>query len=259
MFFGFEILVGVFTGVLLATIVVLVVQIRSTSQVNKLTFPAYEYAMKKAEYDAETLIADARKSARTIITDAEQAGHETISGYTTQATEIHEQYKELLAGQTKSIANSLQEVSDRQVHALEEIVASTEGSISVEQKKIGDSVLRTNESITKTAQQIEHTAHESILALQTNIEKVGKDLEKQLHTIETSGEEKLAAHLDAMQKTADAHIATYEASRTKLMDAHIEQLVESVVSKVLHTQLPVSEHASLARAALEEAKSKHIL
>ena len=45
MFFGFEILIGVFIGVLVATIVVVVIQIRTTSQISKLTFPAYELSL----------------------------------------------------------------------------------------------------------------------------------------------------------------------------------------------------------------------
>lgn len=259
MFFGFEILVGVFVGVLFATIVVMIMNIRTTSQVNKMTFPAYEYAMKKAEHDAEGLIADARKNARAIITDAEKAGHDTIAGYTNQATEIHEKYKEAIAAQSEHIVSTLHDASNAQGQALTSAITSAESAIAAEQQKVADSADRTQSALEKTAEHTEHQVQQSLQTLQSTVVQAGKDIKKQLQGAETAGEQKLAAHIDSMQEAADAHLATYEASRTKLIDAHIEQLVDSVVAQVLHTQLPVSEHASLARAALEEAKAKHII
>jgi F0F1-type ATP synthase membrane subunit b/b' len=259
MFFGFEILVGLFAGVLLATIVVLVMHMRTTSQVSKLTFPAYEYAMKKAEHDAEELLSDARKKARTIIADSEKAGHATIEGYTNQATDIHAKYKQVISAQTSSIEKRLHAKSDEQVHALQKILGAAEDVIAMEQKKITDTVLETNKRLHKSAEETEKKVLDSVVGLQTHVAHVGEELGKQLDSISANGAQKITEHLDALQVTADGHIEQYEQSRKKLMDAHIEQLVESVVVKVLHTKLPVAEHASLARKALEEAKAKHIL
>jgi len=259
MFFGFEILVGVFVGVLIATIVVLVLNIRTTSQVNKMTFPAYEYAMKKAEHDAEGLLSDARKNARKIITEAEKAGHETISKYTDQAEDIHEKFEVVIAEQTKNIGVSLHEASGTHLQALKSMLASTEAGLLVEQKKVIELVGRTSAGLEAIASRAEHHAKDTAESLQDRITEVSQTIESRLLRAEAKGEDTLTAHLESLQKTADNHVAAYEVSRIKLMDAHVEQLVESVVVQVLHAQLPISEHTSLARKALEEAKAKHIL
>lgn len=259
MFFGFEILIGIFVGVLIAAIVVLIMHIRTTSQMSKLTLPAYEYAMKKAEYDAESIVSEAKKRARQIIADAEKEGHKTISGYTNQAAEIHKKYREVIAIQTDSIGQALHKASDVQVQALEKVIASADGIIKGEQKKILDSVAGTSKHMAQMADEAQKKAQGTMEGLQQSIDEAGKKIQVQLERAEKKGEEKLAKHLDSLQGVADAHIDKYEESRKKLVDAHIEQLVEAVAMKVLHTKLPVTEHTSLAREALEEAKSKHIL
>ena len=259
MFFGFEVFIGIFIGVLIATIVVLIMHIRTTLQMNKLTLPAYEYAMKKAEHDAHALVLKAQEEARAIIADAEKEGHKAIARYTQQAQEIHEKYKEVVANQTDGVNKRLLKASEVQVQALQKVVAAAEVAIAGEQKKITEKVEQTNKLLVQAAAKAEDHTQETIRELQKRVEQVGHNLEVHLNTIQEAGEKKLAEHLAALQKTAEKHVEAYEASRIQLLDAHIEQLVDAVVMKVLHTQLPVSKHASLAREALEEAKSQNII
>ena len=93
----------------------------------------------------------------------------------------------------------------------------------------------------------------------TRIDTVAQKFEKKLEEVDKVGQNHLKSHILSLQNAADEHIKEYQKSREDLLDAHIEQLVEKIVIQVLHTQLPTSAHASLARTALEDAKAKHIL
>jgi|GEM_PF-1897614 len=254
-----EFLIGAFIGLLIAMVVLLVLQVRTTNQVNKLTFPAYEYVIKKAEHEANAIVQKAQQKAQSIITDAEKAGHAAISEYTNQATQIHEQYRDSVQEQTEGIMSALREVSEVQTHAVEKLTKTAQEGVTAQQNEVTQHVTQTNEKIAHTISQIETDSQAQMKALREEIGSIGKTLTDQLQKVEVSGEQQIAAHVASLQHAADAHIEAYEVSRKKLMDRHIEQLVESVVMKVLHTQVPISEHASLAREALEEAKAKHIL
>lgn len=258
-FFSVELLAGTFVGLLLAMLVLLVLQVRTTSQVNKLTFPAYEYVIKKAEHDAHLLIQEAQQKADTIIVDAKKAGHATIREYTNQATQIHEEYKDAVARQTAHIGATLHEVSDAQTIALQNLTGAAASMIASQQQEVVAHVKKTNTALAAASADVEKEVLEVARALHARITGVGESIETQLREVDTLGKAQLATHLASLQTAADEHIAVYQDARMKLLDAHVEQLVESVVVQVLHTQLPVAEHASLARTALEEAKAMHIL
>lgn len=259
MFFGFEILVGIFIGVLVATIVVVVIQIRTTSQISKLTFPAYEYAIKKAEAEADAIVIDARKKARGVMIEAEKAGQAMVGTYDTQANGIQKKYEAALARQTEKVVKEFHDGAAEQVQKLYTVTSTAERAITTEQKKVTDNVTRINASLEEVATKAEHRTQEVITALDKRLERVGIAIEASLKETQEGGAKKLQEHLASLQGVADEHLEVYAASRKRLLDAHIEQLVDAVVMKVLHTQLPVSTHGSLARDALKEAKSKHIL
>jgi len=259
MFFGFEVLIGIFVGVLLATIVVLVMYVRTTSQVSKLTFPAYEYAIKKAEHDADAIISDARKRAREVIANADKVGQTLSGNYDTQAKGIQKKYEAALARQTEKVVKEFQTGAAEQVQKLYTVTSTAERAITTEQKKVTDNVTRINTAVEAVATKAEHHTQEVIESLDKRIARVGMTIEDKLREVQEGGADKLEQHLAGLQGVADEHIKVYEESRRRLLDAHIEQLVEAVVMKVLHTQLPVEQHGSLAREALEEAKSKNII
>ncbi len=254
-----EVLVGTFLGLLIAMVVLLVLQIRTTGQVNKLTFPAYEYVIKKAEHDATKIIEAAQAQARTIVTAAEQSGQATIADYTNQATEIHAQYRAAITEQTQSIANTLSHTSATQTDAVRALTDATRGVITAQEEQIRTHTKSSAAAIDALVGTIEHETTTALSTLITRIETIGQTLEATLHDASVVEQAALAAQLTAMQAAADAQVKTYQAARMKLLDVHIDQLVESVVQKVLHTQLPVAEHTSLARAALTEAKTQQIL
>lgn len=257
--FSTELLIGTFLGLLVAMVVLLVLQIRTTTQVNRLTFPAYEYVIKKAEHDAQALIQEAQKKAQSIIVSAEQAGQKTIAEYTNQATQIHQEYSDAIQAQTQGVTQALHKNESVQTQAMDSLLASAKSSITEQQNLVIKAAEGVNTALSQTTIETHQKAEEAVSALHDRVEKISDSIELQLKEVTALGTDKITTHLATLQATADEHIAAYEASRIKLLDAHVEQLVESVVGEVLHTQLPVAVHASLAREALEEAKAKNIL
>jgi F0F1-type ATP synthase membrane subunit b/b' len=257
--FTVELLIGTFLGLLLAMVILLVLQIRTTNKVNKLTYPAYEYVIEKAEHDAQKVLAEAQHKAQSIMAEAEQAGAKTLADYATQADEIHKQYSAALNTQTDSIAHAMQDVRTEETAALKKLTDSAEDVIEAQEDRVVQNVEKTNQSIQQIVANTEKEASESIAQLEERIDSVGDMLETKLKASDTAGQEQLTKHLASLQATAEKQVEAYTESRIKLLDAHVEQLVESVVLKVLHTQLPVSGHSELAFKALKEAKAQNIL
>ena len=258
-YFTVELLIGTFLGLLLAMVILLVLQVRTTNKVNKLTFPAYEYVIEKAEHDAEKILQEAQHKAQSIIAESEQAGAKAIADYTNQAKEIHAEYSGALRAQTKSLEQEMHDMSDDEQAALQKVTDAAEDIIESQEKSILANVAKTNQSIEQLTAKTEQEANESIEHLEEHIEEVGDMLEAQLKATDTAGQALLKNHVASLQDQADKQVAAYTEARIKLLDAHIEQLVESVVLEVLHTQLTPSEQASLAFKALKEAKEQHIL
>jgi|AntRauTorcE11897_2_1112592.scaffolds.fasta_scaffold07573_2 F0F1-type ATP synthase membrane subunit b/b' len=258
-YFTVELLIGTFLGLLLAMVILLVLQVRTTNKVNKLTYPAYEYVIEKAEHDAEKLVQEAQHKAQSIIAAAQQAGAKTIADYTSQAKEIHTEYSTALHTQTESLEHAMQDISDEETAALQKVTDAAEDMITTQEKSVITNVEKTNQSIQQLVAQTEQGAKESIAHIEEQIAAVGDRLETQLKETDTTGQELLQKHIASLQGVADKHVEMYTDARIKLLDEHIEQLVESVVLDVLHTQLTPSEQASLAFKALQEAKAQHIL
>jgi hypothetical protein len=258
-YFTIELLIGTFLGLLLAMIILLVLQVRTTNKVNKLTFPAYEFVIEKAEHDAQKLLQEAQHKAQSIIVEAEQAGVKSIADYTTQAKEIHTQYSSALHAQTKSLEQAMQDISTQETAALKKVTDAAKDLIEAQEKSVIKNVKKTNQSIEQLVVKTEQEVNQSIVQLGERVAGVADILETQLKATDAAGQEKLGEHLASLQTVADKHVQMYTDARTNLLDTHIEQLVESVVLKVLHTQLSPSEQATLAFESLKEAKAQHIL
>jgi len=258
-YFTVELLIGTFLGLLLAMVILLVLQVRTTNKVNKLTFPAYEYVIEKAEHDAEKILQEAQHKAQSIIQEAQQSGAKTIADYTSQAKEIHSEYSSALHAQTESLEDVMHDVSRKETASLKQVTDAAEDIIEAQEKSILANVAKTNQSIEQLAAKTEQEATESMAHLDEHVEEVGDMLEAHLKATDTAGQALLKNHVASLQGQADKQVAAYTEARIKLLDAHIEQVVESVVLEVLHTQLTPSEQASLAFKALKEAKEQHIL
>lgn len=258
-FFILAVLIGILVGVLLAAIVVLILHLRNSSQLNRLTYPAYEYAVKKAQHEADALIKVAQEKAREIIAKAEEAGQESIKEYDEAANQMQIKYREALAAQSTELLKRFEQATNEQTQTLRDASQNMQESFASEHKKVIHNVTSINDSLAAMATKAEQHTKNVVATLETKINTVSKEIEDSLRGAEEKGLSELSGHFESMKEALEKEVRTYGDSRKQLLDAHVERLVEDVVKNILHTTLPASTHASLARQALEEAKAKHIL
>lgn len=258
-FFMLAVAGGIFAGVLLAAIVVLILHIRTNSQIDRMTYPAYEYAIKKAEHDADAVIQEAQQKAREIIANAEQTGQQSILTYNEEAKVIHQKYQEALTQQGTELSQKFNNIAEQETHKLHEAIGGMSQSLSSEHQRAMENLSRVTGSLESTSEKAQQQAERLLASLEERIGAVSAEIEGALKNAEAEGLNSIAGHFKALNKTVEEEVAAYSEGRKKLLDQHVERLVEDVVKRVLQAELPVSTHAALARKALEEAKAKHIL
>ena len=258
-FFILAVLTGVLVGVILAAIVVLILHIRSNSQINRMTYPAYEYAIKKAEHDAQKIMEEAQKQARSVITHAEEVGQQSIRKYDEEAKAMHQRYQEAVSAQGAELSRRFDGLAEQETHKLHEVIGGMSQSLGDEHEKAMQNLNRMSTALETVSTKAETRISELMQSLEERMGGVSHGIEESLKQAETKGLREIESHFSALQGTVEKEVAAYGENRKKLLDAHIEELVEDVVKEVLSVALPVSAHASLARQALEEAKAKQIL
>ena len=250
---------GLLAGLVIASIIMLVLQIRNSTSINKLTFPAYEYVIKKAEHQANEIINEAQKQARLIVTQAEQGGQKTVASYTQDAAKAHESYLASYAEYGKALADKLDSAGEKGIAQLQTLQAEASDMLTKQQNVLKTRFDSSLLSVEKLASTLEQKTTQNLSLMETHIAEVGKRLVDSLQTDNQKQKELIASHLEKALDVAEEQIATYQKARVALLDTHIERLVEDITARVLHKKLSISEHAELAREALAEAKAHNLL
>lgn len=257
--FSLEILVLACAGLLCALIILLVWQITTVRRANKLTFPAYEYVMQRTEHDSAQIINEAKKKAEAMLAEAEKSGQIVVREHAAKAEKLTAQLEKEISKQAEAMRKSLARALEDAAHSLNGSFAALESNVTAQQEQVLKEFNEANESLLQLVEKANREASKSIDGLSAKIGSAGEDIEKQLDMMRESGQSQLSGYFDSLKEAADAEVQAYEALRKKVVDDHIETIVEQIVMKVLQVQLPASEHGSLVRKALEEAKSQHLL
>jgi F0F1-type ATP synthase membrane subunit b/b' len=258
-FFLISILIGAMAGLVTAMIVLLVLQVRNSTQVNKLTFPAYEYVVKQAENKANEIVGQAQKEARSIIANAEETGQKTIQEYTVSATDAHNTYIDTVNGFTKSLTAQLSDATKVSAEQIAILTAEATASLHSEKESISSQLALTLQAVEKISARMESQTNVAVTHMKEQIAQVSEALIKKIETESEQNQEYIDTYLAKALDVAEAQIDGYKESRVSLLDAHIERLVEDITSRVLHKRLSLKDHAELAREALAEAKEQNIL
>ena len=213
---------GFAVGLGFAFLILLSLEIYNSRRVNKLTYPAYEYAQKKAEEEANRILEEARAQAHKIVSDAEIAG-----------LALSETRKKEGESASRAYEASLRDLMHRLEAQLQQSIKQAEES----QAKLSTTVVSQLESEGKEAR-----AHMS-----ESIAKIETEYRKRM-------EEELNAALAAAKTDAEG----YAKLRKAAIDEHIVALIGETLRVVLQKNLPKDFHAEFARAALEEAKASGI-
>jgi hypothetical protein len=209
-------------GVALSLIVLLVLEFYNNHRVTKLTYPVYEYALKRSEEEANRIVAAAKLEARKLIETAEA---ESIK----------------LAGARKSEEEAAEAAYQE---ALKTLLGKLEAQFNEHAKSVSEAETRINT--------------EAVAEMKEGAASLASNQKKTLDALEAETGKRIDEHLTAAFATADKEIAEYERARKEMIDHRIVDLVGETMKIVLHKNLPETVHADMVRAALEEAKANRV-
>lgn len=258
-FFLTLLFIGSLAGLLIGMIVLLVLERRNTQTMNKLTYPAYEYVIKKAEHDAEAILNEARGKARSIIVDAEKTGQKTIEVYKKDAATMQDAFAQSIDDLRHHLSKELTASHEAGIKTLEGAMAALTDSLTDEEEKVRSAYSSLLEGAHTLARTMEEESHKSLTVMEQEITKTAGAITDKLKKEDEAYERYIDEHLQAAVKAAEEEIKTYRDKRIALLDLHIERLVEDVAKEVLHVQLTPTQHGDLARDALIEAKQHNLL
>ena len=216
----FELLfVGIIAVIVIGLVVFVALELYNSGRVSRLTSSVYEYALKRAEGEAERIVREAREEARRIVSKADEESLKRVESAKKESEAAHAAYAQALADMLKSL-----------VERLEKATQATEEA------------------------QVQHSRERDV-SLRASERAASKRLEELSHEHAS----RLEAHLVERFNQAEEEIASYERARCAVVDERMAALVVETTRIVLHKELTSSEHAELTEHALEEAKAGGLL
>jgi F0F1-type ATP synthase membrane subunit b/b' len=246
-------------GLVIGMIILLVLQARSSTQINKLTFPAYEFTIKKAENEANAIIEKAQEQAREIVANAELESRTMLVGRTEESSKDYEAYSKSLETLKENLVNTLtktvEDTHNRSQEISDTFVRHLENQDHEMQKKIQGLATQLDE----IPERLRGQSGLIMEGLQERIARAGEQLEHALISSHDTHTEAIREHLHKGFEIAERDIEEYRKGRKALIDSHIEVLVKDVVRVALQKELTRADHADLVHSALEEARSSGAL
>lgn len=212
---------GFAIGLAFAFLILLSLEIYNGRRVSKLT-PAYEYAQRRAEDEADRIIEEARAEARKLMSAAESA-----------STALARARKQ--EGETAEHAYEA---------ALRDLMQKLEAQLTTSVKLAQESQAKISATLSS---QLEAGGKEARAHLSESGTKIEQEYRSRLET-------ELATTLAAAREEA----AGYARARRAATDAEITSIVGEAMRIVLQKGMPKDVHADLVRSALEEAKASGI-
>lgn len=254
-----ELLIGIFCGLIVAMIILLLLQVRSSRQINRLTYPAYEYVIKQTEREADEIIKKAQAEARAITTAAEKEARAQVANHAKEVHEAHEAYfadlKEYYTKATSAL-DEIQKAGQATLHTMTDEIAGVAKVQEAALQAASDGAAATWKKI---AADMTATTETQAAQITTDLQALSQELKASVAHASETHTQAIAEQFAASMKRVEEELVAYQQARQAIIDEHIEQLVESVATEVLHHSLTSTDHAALARAALADARAKHII
>lgn len=249
-----EFIVGLIAGVLSIAVVVLVLQLRSQKQFERLSQPAYEYMLHAAEREVQEKLQVAEQQAVDVVAAAETERAQLVQQYREDFTALQQTYKHELSSVVEEQRTTFAAVQSEHVAQLKDQTKATLAEFRTNVEPLLTEVAELKSAVTDTRVSLTDTANaaETTLTKATTqaIDTMTSALDAQQATVKTE----LETHSKQALAAVDDAVTTYRKQREHIVDTHITQIVEAVAKRVLHTELTVHEHAELAKQALQRAK-----
>ena len=250
---------GIIACLVIAIVFILIVQIRNSYRLDRLTTPIYEYIEQKAKQRAEAIIAEADKKAEAVLDSAEQSRQEMLKQHEHDVAEYVAQVKEEIKQHSQRISQQLESVVNAQVAAVEHVGKDSLPKLETAHDALTNRVQEVETSFATLEETVSATASKVTQSLEESAQSAVAAFEKKLASYDSSVAEAFEKETNRLLEEVEKSVATYGETQKTIIDRHIAEIVEDVAKQVLHRQLTLTEHALVATEALEEAKQKGLL
>ena len=108
----FELLfVGIIAVIVIGLVVFVALELYNSGRVSRLTSSVYEYALKRAEGEAERIVREAREEARRIVSKADEESLKRVESAKKESEAAHAAYAQALADMLKSLVERLEKAT----------------------------------------------------------------------------------------------------------------------------------------------------
>lgn len=236
---------------LVVLIVLLIVVIKSTSKVSNLTYPIYEYVIKKAESKAQDITYDAMKKSREILVNAELEGTKVIAKEKLESSKIEKTYEE-----------KLRELTDQTKKLLDTYANEAQVNAKNTRELLNTYAHDAKESLSELTHSLEESVssgiNENQRAIKEEAIKVSKQMTSTFGELEKRFREQIDQNLNKEFASAKEMVKTYRKQQLDLIDTYIVTLIERTAAITLQKKMSLEDHSELALRALEEAKSEGV-
>jgi len=246
-------------GLVIGMIVLLYLQARSSVQINKLTFPAYEFTIKKAENEANEIVEKAQAQAREIIASAELKSHTVLTQRTEESSKNYEDYTKSLEVLKEDLLSTLTKTAEETRNRSQEISDIFARHLESQDQEMQKRIQDLAKNLDEVPERLRERSGVIMEGLQERIARAGEQLEHALLSTHEDNKNAITEHLQKGFEIAQRDIEAYQEGRKGLIDNHIEALVKEVVRVALQKELTRADHAELVRSALEEARGSGVI
>ena len=232
-------------------VVLLIVVMRSTKKVNDLTYPIYEYVIKRAEGKAQDITNSALKRSKELIAVAEIEGKKVLVQEKLESAKIEKSYEDKLKELTEQTKSLLNEYATE----AEQNAALTKELLETYAHEAEESLRTLTESLEKS---VSGGISENERVIKEESVRISKQMSSTFEALEKRFKEQIDQNLKKEFASAKEMVKSYRKQQLDLVDAYIVSLVERTAAIVFQEKLLLKDHADLALRALEEAKSEGV-
>lgn len=272
-------------GLFVLTLFLIYLQFKSVNRINRMTYPAYEDVIKKAQNKAYQIIHDASEEARKLRVEAELKGIKSVSKGNLEVEKIREKYEESLAELVaqneamletyseevknwyESEINEMEKIAEKNREKLEGYTAELDSMYEEFSEYVAESIDKNSASMEEKFDDIESRAEKTFSSLERVssglnedfIEKVNNfsnKLESVFHEIEEEGVKEIKQKMNKKFEGSLKNIDSYEDAWKNILDKNAFDIAERITKIAVGKGFSKGEQSELVKQALEEAKEE---
>lgn len=254
-----EVVAGILTGLFVLVLGLLGLQLWSSLQIRRMSKTAYQDDVRKAQRQAVEIVSDAQQEAEAVLSEANEASTKAMVKASQAAEATNRSYQAELQNILDRYNDQLGKTLKRGDESFAALTTAAADSFNRRQEVLNTQFDDVLEQLNTVAGTLNTQTTGTMKKLEESIDETMQNLQTMLKQGEVVVQQHVAEHLEGILDRAEADVDAYRNARLKLLDRHIERLIEDVAIRVLHKKLTLDEHADLAIKALQDARDHNVL